>query len=77
MGLFGKKPVVTINIEGMSCNHCVMRVTKVLEELSGVKKAKVNLEQKKADITLEKEDAISTEELISAVDETGFKASKN
>jgi len=77
MGLFGKKPLLTIKVEGMSCNHCVMRVTKVLEELQGVKKAKVDLEKKKADITLEKEGAVSIEALISAVNEAGYKASKN
>jgi len=77
MGLFGKKPVVTVKVEGMSCNHCVMRVTKVLEELQGVKKAKVDLEKKKADITLVKEGSVSTEALINAVNELGFKASKN
>ncbi len=77
MGLFGKKPSVTINIEGMSCNHCVMRVTNVLEGLSRVKKAKVKLKEKKADVTLEKEGSISSEALIAAVNELGFKASKN
>lgn len=35
------KKVMTI--EGMSCGHCVMRVTKALEETPGVSSAKVNL----------------------------------
>jgi copper ion binding protein len=36
---------VTINIEGMSCDHCVNRVKNVLEELEGVSGAAVSLKE--------------------------------
>jgi len=34
----------TIKISGMSCNHCVMRVTDALKGLDGVKDASVSLD---------------------------------
>jgi copper chaperone CopZ len=39
-----------MTIEGMSCGHCVMRVTKALEEIPGVSNAKVNLLDGKASV---------------------------
>ncbi len=35
--------MTTINIKGMSCNHCVMAVTKALDEIDGLKDIHVNL----------------------------------
>jgi copper chaperone len=33
--------MTTIKIEGMSCNHCVMAVTKALNEIDGIKDVKL------------------------------------
>ena len=41
-----------ILIEGMSCQHCVNHVENALEELDGVKQAKVSLEDRSAEIDL-------------------------
>ncbi|MBN1662146.1 MAG: heavy-metal-associated domain-containing protein [Deltaproteobacteria bacterium] len=38
----------TIKIEGMSCNHCVMAVTKALQGIDGIENVKVNLEKGEA-----------------------------
>ena len=38
----------TITVKGMSCNHCVMSVTKALEALPGVSSVKVDLLSGKA-----------------------------
>ena len=35
--------MTTIKIKGMSCNHCVMAVTKALNEIDGIKDIKVDL----------------------------------
>ena len=35
--------MTTIKIKGMSCNHCVMAVTKALNEMEGIKNVKVDL----------------------------------
>ena len=40
--------MTTIKIKGMSCNHCVMAVTKALGEIDGIKDVKVDLSQGEA-----------------------------
>ena len=40
--------MATVKIKGMSCNHCVMAVTKALKEIDGVKDVKVDLEKGEA-----------------------------
>lgn len=35
--------MATIKIKGMSCNHCVMAVTKALSGIDGVRNVKVDL----------------------------------
>ena len=35
--------MATVKIKGMSCNHCVMAVTRALNEIDGVKDVKVDL----------------------------------
>ncbi|WP_291652365.1 heavy-metal-associated domain-containing protein [Clostridium sp.] len=57
-----------INIEGMSCGHCVAHVKEALEEVKGVEILEVNLEDKNALINTEVEDNA----LIAAIDEAGY-----
>ncbi len=40
--------MTTINIKGMSCNHCVIAVTKALNQIDGIKNVKVDLGKGKA-----------------------------
>lgn len=61
-----------LNVEGMSCNHCVASVRKALEGLEGVREADVNLEDKKARVELDKD--LADETLIKAVEDAGFSA---
>jgi len=35
--------MATVKIKGISCNHCVMAVTKALKEIDGVKDVRVDL----------------------------------
>lgn len=66
-----KRAVVII--DGMSCNHCVMRVKKALEGLSGVKT--VNVEIGKA--TVEFDDAQTEEQgLTEAIQRAGYRVVK-
>ena len=69
MGLFGKKTVKILTVEGMHCGHCSARVENALKELSGVS-AKVNLEAKTATVTMKKEH--TNDELKKVVEELGF-----
>lgn len=63
-----------INIEGMSCMHCVAAVKNALENLNGVTAVEVILEKKIAEIEYES-DIVNTDDMISAIEEQGFEAS--
>lgn len=51
--MFTKKEKMRIKIEGMSCHHCAKKVEDVLNSISHVTKAKVNLKEKMAIITFD------------------------
>ncbi|HID29846.1 MAG TPA: heavy-metal-associated domain-containing protein [Desulfobacterales bacterium] len=40
--------MAAIKIKGMSCNHCVVAVTKALNEIEGIKNIKVDLSKGEA-----------------------------
>ena len=66
---------ITLNVEGMMCQHCVAHVRKALEGIEGVTAAEVSLEEKKAIVTLGGEVEVST--LIKAVTDEGYEATIN
>ncbi len=43
-----KDNMATIRIKGMSCNHCVMAVTKALSQIDGVANVRVDLKSGEA-----------------------------
>ena len=57
-----------INIEGMSCNHCVAHVKEALAGISGVNIVSVSLEEKNAIVETE----VNNETLINAIEEEGY-----
>jgi len=59
-----------INIEGMSCGHCVKHVENALMELGGVEKVDVSLSDKYAIVELKEDVADSA--LKEAVEEAGY-----
>ncbi len=60
----------TIYIDGMSCQHCVMRVKKAIESLDGIKKAEVEIG--KAQVAFD-ESKIQKEEIENAIIKAGYK----
>ena len=64
---------VSLKIEGMHCEGCSNRLTRVLENLDGVTSANVSLENKKADIEYN-EDILSIEEIKEAISDAGFES---
>ena len=68
------KMIKTITIEGMQCNHCKMSVEKALENIDGVIKVQVSLEDKKAVIELKEE--IDNNKIKEAIKEAGFEVIK-
>ncbi|MDU6784213.1 heavy metal translocating P-type ATPase [uncultured Peptoniphilus sp.] len=61
-----------LNVEGMSCMHCVAHVKEALEKLEGVREADVKLEEKRAEVKMDKE--VSDDALIKAVEGAGYSA---
>lgn len=57
-----------LKIEGMTCNHCKMRVEKALQGLSGVESVSVDLASKEAVIT----GSAERPNLVKAVVDAGY-----
>ncbi|MBS5872882.1 MAG: heavy metal translocating P-type ATPase [Clostridiales bacterium] len=60
----------TILIDGMMCAHCQMHVQKALAAIDGVSAVDVNLEEKKATVTLAKD--VPDQALMDAVTQAGY-----
>lgn len=65
---------IVLNVEGMSCPHCVKHVKDALEKINGVASAVPSLENKNVEIELS--NPVPTEELIKAINDEGYHASK-
>ena len=63
---------INLKIEGMHCAGCSTRLEKVLNNLDGVEKAQVSLEEKKATIKYN-ETKISIENIKNVIEDAGFK----
>ncbi len=63
----------TLKIQGMTCNHCVMRVAKALKAVPGVQDAKVDLQKAEASVTYDDTRA-TKDKLSAAVVDAGYKA---
>lgn len=59
-----------INIEGMSCGHCVKHVENALMELNGVAKVEVSLQDKLAIVELSQ--VVEDFKLKEAIEEAGY-----
>ena len=63
--------MITLKIEGMSCQHCVKAVNEALAGVAGVEKVvEVNLESGEARV----EGSADVAALIAAVEEEGYQA---
>lgn len=62
----------TLKIQGMTCNHCVMRVVKALKAVTGVQDAQVDLQKGEANVTYS-DATVTLEKLSSTVVEAGYK----
>ena len=60
---------VTLNVEGMSCNHCVNTVEKTLKELGA--EGKVNLAAKTVEVSLN-ESTLTLDAIKEAIEEQGY-----
>lgn len=60
----------TLKVKGMSCQHCVMSITKSLSQLEGVRDIKVDLE--KGEVRFENTKEISLERIKNAIGDAGY-----
>lgn len=62
--------MVTIKIKGMSCNHCVMSVTRALNEISGIKNVKVDLD--KGEASFDEVKPVSMDTVRERIEKAGY-----
>ena len=62
--------MTTIKINGMSCNHCVMAVTKALNGIDGIKDVKVDLATGEA--TFDKQGPVDMNVIREAIKKAGY-----
>ena len=62
-----------LNVEGMTCDHCVKAVREALERTPGVEKAQVDLQAGQATV----EGAADVQMMLQAVEAEGYNASLN
>jgi len=60
----------TLKVTGMTCNHCVMAVTRALKEVEGVAKVEVSLEKGEAMVS----GTAPRAALVAAIKEEGYEA---
>ena len=63
---------INLKIEGMHCAGCSTRLEKVINNLEGVEKAQVSLEEKKATIQYD-ETKTTIEGIKETIEDAGFK----
>ena len=62
---------VTLNVEGMSCGHCVKAVEGSVGALNGVSTVKVDLENKKVDVEFN-QDEVTLNAIKETIDDQGY-----
>ncbi|MDG4657726.1 copper chaperone CopZ [Ectobacillus antri] len=63
--------MITLHVEGMTCNHCKAAVTNALEELAGVTAVEVHLQEGTVDVQFD-EAKVTVEALKEAIEEQGY-----
>jgi copper ion binding protein len=67
--------VSTIKVKGMSCQHCVMSVTKALGQLDGVKNVQVNLD--KGEVRFDNTKEVASNRIEKAISDAGYEVIQN
>ena len=62
--------IINLQIEGMSCEHCVRRVENALKEVAGVSNVVVTLDTNSAEVTASN---VDEKLLLEAIEEAGYK----
>jgi len=65
----------TIKVKGMSCQHCVMSVTKALGQLDGVKNVQVDLA--KGEVRFDNTKEVASNRIEKAINDAGYEVVQN
>jgi len=60
----------TLKVKGMSCQHCVMSVTKALNQLEGIKNVQVDLQ--KGEVRFDNTKGVVAARIEKAIEEAGY-----
>jgi copper chaperone len=63
-----------LKVKGMSCNHCVMSVTKALGKLEGLQNVKVDLQ--KGEVSFDNTKSLGSEKFEKAITDAGYEVAK-
>jgi copper ion binding protein len=61
-----------LKVTGMSCQHCVMSVTKALNQLDGIKNVQVDLSR--GEVRFENTKGITSDQIQKAITDAGYEA---
>jgi len=67
--------VTSLKVKGMSCQHCVMSVTKALGQLDGVKNVQVDLA--KGEVRFDNTKEIASNRIEKAINDAGYEVVQN
>lgn len=62
---------ITLNVKGMSCQHCVKAVEENVGQLTGVEKVTVQLDKGSVDV-IYKEDQVSIDKIKDTIEDQGY-----
>jgi copper chaperone len=64
------KMVSILKVKGMSCQHCVMSVTKALTQLEGIRNVQVDLA--KGEVRFDNTKSITSDQIQKAITDAGY-----
>jgi copper ion binding protein len=64
-----------LSVEGMTCQHCVKRVSKIIGKAEGVSDIQVSLENKEA-VFVCNPDSTNVDAIVQAINDFGFTATE-
>jgi copper chaperone CopZ len=65
---------IELVVHDMHCGHCELTVKQALRKVPGVQSVKVSSRRKHAVVTVDPEQRVTPQDLIGAVEETGYRA---
>ena len=61
---------IILKVKGMSCQHCVMSVTKALSQLEGIKNVQIDLA--KGEVRFDNTKEVASNRIAKAIEDAGY-----